>query len=80
MGCNTCNKKKENIKNKEMFYGSSDLSNFLSKYWIFVVLGLVIIIGLIYLFVLKPTSEANEYLLAPPDFIRGRLEDYTVDI
>jgi hypothetical protein len=77
MGCNTCYKKKEN---KERFYGSSDLSNFLSNNWICVVIGLVIIIGLIYLFVLRPKTEVNEFMLAPPGFIRGRLEDYTVDI
>ena len=77
MGCNSCNKKKENIKNKE---GFSDMSNFLSKYWIFVVIGLVIIIGLIYFFILRPKPQVNEFILAPPDFIRGRLEDYTVDI
>ena len=80
MGCNTCYKKKEHIKNKENFYGSSDLSNFLSNNWIFIVIGLVIIIGLIYLFILRPKPEVNEFILAPPDFIRGRLEDYTVDI
>ena len=54
MGCNSCNKKKENIKNKEGFYGSSDSQNCLSEYWIYIVIGLVIIISLIYLFVLKP--------------------------
>ena len=55
MGCNSCSNKKENVK-KEGFYGSTDLSNFLSNNWIYVVIGLVIIIGLIYFFVLRPKS------------------------
>ncbi len=81
MGCNSCSNKKENLK-KEGFYGSTDLSNFLSNNWIYVVIGLVIIIGLIYFFVLRPKYqvEVNEFMLAPSNFIRGRLEDYTVDI
>jgi hypothetical protein len=58
MGCNTCNNKKQSIKT-ENFYGSTDVSNYLSKYWIFVVIALIIIIGLIYLFILKPKSESN---------------------
>jgi hypothetical protein len=77
MGCNSCNNKKENIKNKEGFNSSS---NTLSKYWIFIVIGLIFIIFLIYIFILRPKPEVNEFILAPNDFIRGRLEDYTVDI
>ena len=58
MGCNSCNKK-ENIKNKEGFIDTSNVSNLLSEYWIFIVIGLVIIIGLIYFFILRPKSEVN---------------------
>jgi hypothetical protein len=48
MGCNSCKKKeyKENFIN---------LSSFLSDNWIFVVIGLIIIICLIYFLILKPT-------------------------
>jgi hypothetical protein len=62
MGCNSCNNKKEKIKNKEGFIDTSNVSNFLSKYWIFVVIGLVIIIGLIYFFILRPKPEVNEFI------------------
>ncbi len=77
MACNTCNKKKENFKKRENF---SDLSNFLSNNWIFIVIGLIIIIGLIYFFILRPKDEVYEFVLAPKGFIRGRLDDFTVDI
>jgi hypothetical protein len=80
MGCNSCNKKKENFKKQETQEGFSDVSNFLSNNWIFVVIGLIIIIGLIYFFILRPKSDSQEFVLAPPGFVRGRLDDYTVDM
>jgi hypothetical protein len=52
MGCNSCSNKKENVKNKEDFYSSPEFSNCLSNNWILIVIGLIIIIGLIYLFIL----------------------------
>jgi hypothetical protein len=53
MGCNSCNKKKENFKKE----GFCNLSNFLSNNWIFIIIGLIIIIVLNYLFILKPKSN-----------------------
>jgi hypothetical protein len=62
MGCNSCSNKKENVKNKEDFYSSPEFSNYLSNNWILIVIGLIIIIGLIYLFILIPKSELNKIL------------------
>ena len=86
MGC-ACNSKKtiEDIKQKKDYknenFENFNLNNFLSKNWIYII---IILIGLIviYFIVFKPFSsgdnELREFILAPPGFIRGNLEDYTV--
>ncbi len=79
MGCG-CNKTKEqnkNVNSKETFDTNG---NFLSKYWIFIIIGIIIIIVLIYYFILRNKSEDLEFKVMPEGFIRGRLEDYTVDL
>jgi hypothetical protein len=51
MGC-ACNKNK--TKPAEQF---SNMSDFLSKNWIFVLISIIIIIYLLYFFVLKPNNK-----------------------
>ncbi len=89
MGCACNNKSKENLeqkvepkkeykkKNIETF----DINSFISTHWIYILIVLIILI-LIYVVIAKPFSSNNdemrEFILAPPGFIRGNLDEYTV--
>jgi hypothetical protein len=77
------NKKvQENINNlnksfkKEKFI---DFTNFLSNYWIYIVIVILILIGILY-YVFLRQNNYQEFILAPPGHIRGRLDDYNVEL
>ncbi len=84
MGC-ACknNKQQKDITEKKEFKKENfnNLNNFLSKNWIYMIIILILII-VIYLIIAKPFSSGNdelrEFIVAPPGFVRGHLEDYTV--
>jgi hypothetical protein len=72
MGCTMCNNKKPQTT-KETF-------NNKSYNWIYIVIILIIIIFLIYFLILKPECKMQEFVLAPPGFIRGHLDNYVVNM
>jgi hypothetical protein len=85
MGCACNNIKKENIEQKKDYkkenFDNFNLNFFLSKNWIYIIIVLIILI-VIYFIIANPFSSKNEklqeFIVAPPGFIRGNLDDYTV--